>query len=87
MSIIDSIYTSPDALRAKYRNPKNALRALDEAADAESGTESQSTQAPLLPGAGALPGSTGGINENYNERRETSNPGRDFNRNDEFLIE
>ncbi len=48
MSIRDSLYTSPDALRAKYRNPRNALGGVEEAASNNIGT-TQAVETPTAP--------------------------------------
>lgn len=61
MSIRDSVYTNPDALRAKYIRPKNVLQNIDEATAVNEATLVQTGSAIVSgsSGSGAF-GSVGG---------------------------
>jgi uncharacterized membrane protein len=60
MSIKDSIYTNPDALRARYLQPKNVMQNIDEAtAQTETAILQQTTITTGIVGGGDF-GSVGG---------------------------
>ncbi len=72
MSIKDSIFTEPSALRAKYRNPKSVLGSLDEASSAAA-----SSSASDSGGGSVQPTSIDSSTTYLETRREASITERD----------
>ena len=73
MPIADSIYTNPDALRAKYRNPKSPLGNADEAASTGSGAANDTAANALgsIQQGQPVTGAGGNIKAGYDLPRDT----------------